>query len=37
MLASVSTSWNSENKRTYSAQVSLYCVLLKKKKKLYNK
>ena len=30
MLASVFTLWNSENKRTYSAQVRLHCVLLKK-------
>ena len=31
---SVFTSCNSENKRTYSAQVSLHCVCSKKKKKL---
>ena len=30
MLASVFISWNSGNKRTYSAQVRLSCVLLKK-------
>ena len=30
MLVSVFTSWDSEIKRTYSAQVGLYCVLLKK-------
>ena len=30
MLVSVFTSWNSENKKTYSAQVRLYCVLFKK-------
>ena len=30
MLLSVFTSCNSENKRTYSAQVRLHCVLLKK-------
>ena len=30
MLAFVFTSWNSEYKRAYSAQVTLYCVLLKK-------
>ena len=30
MLVSVFVSWNSENKRTCSAQVQLYCVLLKK-------
>ena len=30
MLASVFKSWNSENKRTYSAQVRLHCHLLKK-------
>ena len=31
MLVSAFTSWNSRNKRTYFAQVRLYCVLLKKK------
>ena len=30
MLASVFKSWNSENKRTYSAEVKLHCDLLKK-------
>ena len=30
MFVSVFTSWNSENKKTYSAQVRLYCVLFKK-------
>ena len=30
MLVSVFTSWNSESKRTCSAQVGLHCVLLKK-------
>ena len=30
MLAAAFTSWNSENKRTYSAQARLHCVLLKK-------
>ena len=30
ILLSVFTSWNSENKRTYTAQVRLHCVLLKK-------
>ena len=30
MLVSVFTSWNSRNKGTYSPQVRLYCVLLKK-------
>ena len=30
MLAFVFKSWNSENKRTYSAQVRFHCVLLTK-------
>ena len=30
MLVSVFTLWNSEKKRTYSAQVRLHCILLKK-------
>ena len=36
MIVSVFTSWNLKNKITYSAQVTLYCVLLKKKQLLYN-
>ena len=36
MIVSAFTSWNSKNKITYSTQVILYCVLLKKKQLLYN-
>ena len=37
MFVSVFTSWNSENKKTYSAQVRLYCVLFKKIISVMNK